>query len=253
MGLSVSAPKLKGFLGPLLCSLALHVLAALALLAGGWIYHAPGPQVFQVLLPPSRPAVQLPTAEAPPKRPRQPMPAPESPKPAAEPPKPVEAHAPAAATPTAMPAADSSATAPAQPDLAPADFPGASPTESPESTAASGPDVAPVSGFQPSAPGAADSRALYLAKVRNAIEARKSYPALARRSRQQGTVVVHFHLSSDGRLLDHGIVTSSGRSLLDRAALQALELVGRFPTLPEPLGEEMLAFEVPVVFRLDSP
>ena len=78
----------------------------------------------------------------------------------------------------------------------------------------------------------------YLAAVRARIEAAKHYPFAAEQRRIQGVVTVNFRLSPDGGLLiEPTISTSSGFSILDRAALQAVQRAAPFPRFPGPAAD----------------
>jgi TonB family protein len=106
-------------------------------------------------------------------------------------------------------------------------------------------------GSQPATSGNAQAeRAGYLAQIRNMIESHKEYPAMARKSGMEGTVHVRFVLDRDGVLKDADISRSSGKSLLDKAAVRAIANVARFPAIPESLNGSALIFEIPVIFKL---
>jgi protein TonB len=106
-------------------------------------------------------------------------------------------------------------------------------------------------GAQPATSGNAQGeRAGYLAQIRNLIDSHKEYPAMARKSGMEGTVHVRFVLDRDGMLKDADISRSSGKSLLDKAAVRAIASVARFPAIPESLNGSPLIFEVPVMFKL---
>jgi protein TonB len=78
------------------------------------------------------------------------------------------------------------------------------------------------------------------------IENSLTYPAIARRLRLQGTVVVSFILKTSGLVEKVEIVMSSGSAMLDSRALQTvLALNGDYPALTE------TAFlKVPITFSL---
>jgi len=48
------------------------------------------------------------------------------------------------------------------------------------------------------------------------------YPALARRRQWQGTVIIKVHVSSEGKVMDLQVDKSSGREVLDEAALKSV-------------------------------
>lgn len=78
------------------------------------------------------------------------------------------------------------------------------------------------------------------------------YPRLAQRRGWEGTVILSVRVLPDGRLTDIRIERSSGRSLLDHAAFQSLAHIERLPELAGQLGENGVALEIPVTYRLES-
>lgn len=94
------------------------------------------------------------------------------------------------------------------------------------------------------------------AEAREAIVAELAkhfrYPRLAQRRGWEGTVVLSVRILPDGRLDDIRITRSSGRALLDRSARQALAGVKRLPQFADRVGEDGLALEIPVTYRLES-
>lgn len=79
------------------------------------------------------------------------------------------------------------------------------------------------------------------------------YPRLARQRGWEGTVVLSVRVLSDGRLADIRVKDSSGRALLDRAAVRSLRQVRRLPQLagrPETAGG--LQLKIPVTYRLET-
>ncbi len=79
--------------------------------------------------------------------------------------------------------------------------------------------------------------------IRNAIERAKTYPALARKRNQEGTVVMEFSINAKGVPENIRVTKSSGFSLLDTAAK---ETVIRAAPLPAVQG----SIEVPITFIL---
>ena len=78
-----------------------------------------------------------------------------------------------------------------------------------------------------------------------------SYPGLARKRGQQGTVILQVLVNEQGRVEDLEIENSSGFGLLDRAALSA---VRKWDFKPGRQGEERIAMwvRVPVTFKLKN-
>ena len=90
----------------------------------------------------------------------------------------------------------------------------------------------------------------YRARIRGLSEQHKEYPVTARRGRMEGSVSVRFVLNRTGVLRQAEISRSSGRGILDRAALRAVEAVGKFPPVPEDMQGKDFSFDVPVKFML---
>ncbi len=80
-------------------------------------------------------------------------------------------------------------------------------------------------------------------QIRARIEAVVTYPAAARRRSLEGSAGVRFRVASDGRPYDIELGRSSGHSLLDRAAVQAVNAGAPFPPLDGRIS-------VPISFRL---
>ena len=90
----------------------------------------------------------------------------------------------------------------------------------------------------------------YTSMVRNLIDQQKEYPIMARRSRFEGTVYIKFILARDGRLKHAEVSRSSGRRILDKAAINAVTRVNRFPAVPESMNGSELSFELPLVYKI---
>ena len=85
-----------------------------------------------------------------------------------------------------------------------------------------------------------------LAKIRLMIENSLSYPAIAKKLRLEGVVVVSFSLKTDGCLQNLQIVSSSGSSALDNKALQTVSsLDGEYPHLVKNVD-----LKLPIAFSL---
>lgn len=78
------------------------------------------------------------------------------------------------------------------------------------------------------------------------------YPRLAQQRGWEGTVVLTVRILPDGRLDEIRVKRSSGRSLLDRSARHALAEVERLPQFADRIGNDGLALEIPVTYRLES-
>lgn len=134
-----------------------------------------------------------------------------------------------------------------QPDSTPASPPDGGNT----APAAASPE--PVAGPSPAAgPPAVDTnpdeeyRRINYAGIRNAVIGNLRYPAIARRRGWNGKVEVAFLITTDGRVDDLRIQTSSGYPLLDE---QALEAVRRAAPFAPPRTAALLV--MPVTFQLN--
>jgi periplasmic protein TonB len=88
--------------------------------------------------------------------------------------------------------------------------------------------------------------ATVLGQIRAMIENAITYPAVARRLRIEGVVVLSFMLASDGAVAKAEVLESSGSTVLDRKALKTLwELSGDFPSLESPTQ-----LTIPISFSL---
>lgn len=79
-------------------------------------------------------------------------------------------------------------------------------------------------------------------KIHSAIERQKFYPS---GTRAQGRVILNLIVHSDGRLVKTEIFKSSGKALLDNAALTAVKRAN-FPVAPEGLIEDKYRFQIPI-------
>jgi periplasmic protein TonB len=142
-------------------------------------------------------------------------------------------------TPQTKPAplSEASASKPSQPVTS------AAPTDSP--LAADGTPLLSSPSAKPT-PAASGPGATVLGRIRAMIENAMTYPALARRLRIEGIVVLSFVLSTDGHVVKAEVHDSSGSSVLDRKALNTLwELSGDFPSL-----ESSTQLTIPITFTL---
>lgn len=90
----------------------------------------------------------------------------------------------------------------------------------------------------------------YKAKLRSAIEAKKHYPARARRMRQQGTVTLSLTMRRDGTVDNVSVLESSGSKILDKAAMDSVRSIdGQIP-FPENIQRQQWTLTVPLKFSL---
>ena len=87
-----------------------------------------------------------------------------------------------------------------------------------------------------------------LARIRTMIENALCYPAIAKKLRLEGVVLVSFSLRPDGYVQNIQIVSSSGSSVLDKKAVQTVaSLDGEYPHL-----EKKVDLSLPISFSLNK-
>jgi protein TonB len=93
-------------------------------------------------------------------------------------------------------------------------------------------------------------RERYLQSLHQIIEEEKYYPRRARRSGHQGSVQLRFVLLQDGTIQDIQLLTTSGSSLLDDAAIDTLKKIKSFPPIPAALAQADMIVDLPLTYRL---
>lgn len=88
--------------------------------------------------------------------------------------------------------------------------------------------------------------AQWAGQILTRIERRKRYPSVARG--RDGVVGLRLTLGADGMLRGVSITRSAGNAALDRAALQAVQRVGRFPPAPKGLSGPSFSFDLKIRF-----
>jgi len=81
------------------------------------------------------------------------------------------------------------------------------------------------------------------------LDAHKFYPQLAQQRGEQGTVLLRFTVTRDGRVLTVSLVQSSGSPVLDRAALRLLR-DARLPPFPPDMPGPEATVSVPIHYLL---
>jgi len=92
----------------------------------------------------------------------------------------------------------------------------------------------------------------FWAEVRSRIAKNQTYPLWARRNNIEGVVVVRFSLTREGRVQKVELEKSSGHSVLDEAAVQAVLQGDPYPPAPEGVSNAQLVGKVPIRFSLQS-
>src|SRR5262245_58152799 len=90
--------------------------------------------------------------------------------------------------------------------------------------------ISPASTQQPLPRNEADLA--YFKQVTSSLVKAARYPPAAVPERLEGSVVVEFNATSNGRITSRRIVTSSGHRILDQAALQAVDRANPLPPFP---------------------
>ncbi len=235
----------------LVLSVALHGAALFSLLHG---VRIPVPEPIrlwtaEVQLGPS--PLEEPPQQAPPRPPEAPKPhaSMDRPRPKATPkvetsPKPQNPPATAEARAEGPREAPSAEEAPASPP--------SEATEGPPATLETA-HLHPGASVQAGRPGF-DPAALdrFWAEVRSRIARSQKYPLWARRNNIEGVVVVRFSLTREGRVQKAEVEKSSGHSVLDEAALEAVLQGDPYPPAPDGVSGGELVGKVPIRFSLQS-
>lgn len=90
----------------------------------------------------------------------------------------------------------------------------------------------------------------YLSTLRAWLERYKQYPRMAELRRQQGTALLRFTMTRDGRVVSHRLDRSSGHAVLDREAEELIERASPLPAMPADMSQERLEVVVPIAFGL---
>lgn len=90
----------------------------------------------------------------------------------------------------------------------------------------------------------------YTTTVRQMIARAKVYPPGAREKGQQGRINLSFKLGKNGDVLKLLVEHSSGHTMLDEAARDAVKNAGPFPPIPEKLNKQYVSLKLPVSFIL---
>lgn len=133
------------------------------------------------------------------------------------------------------------------------------PLSRPTATAHSAIPAPPASPASEAAPAPRDTAAQEAAArvfvadhLRSDIARYFTYPTLARRKGWQGTVLLGFEISAQGRIQAVHVKHSSGHGLLDRSAVRALEQVGHIEGFADRFALRLYNLDLPVVYRLST-
>jgi len=102
--------------------------------------------------------------------------------------------------------------------------------------------VPPAPPREPSRPGYSREQFFY---IRDLVQKKAMYPKIAQQRSWEGQVVISFVVLSDGSAKEIKVVTSSGRDILDRSAVEAVKSASPFPRPPAELELKM-----PITYKL---
>ncbi len=90
----------------------------------------------------------------------------------------------------------------------------------------------------------------YVARVTQMIFDEVVYPESARRADVQGAAVLGMAIDQRGRVVQVGLLQSSGHTMLDDEIVAAVKRIRRYPPLPKGYQEPTLRFKVRVRFTM---
>jgi periplasmic protein TonB len=92
----------------------------------------------------------------------------------------------------------------------------------------------------------------YFGIIRRLIKMSWIYPVRAQLNKMAGTIKLSFSIDRHGKLLDIVVLRSSGRKILDQAAIYALRKAAPFPALPKDWQLERLNIKVNFEYILNN-
>lgn len=90
----------------------------------------------------------------------------------------------------------------------------------------------------------------YYAQLAAYLNRKKSYPAEAKKARQQGVVAVRFTVGRTGEVSGIAVKRSSGHDLLDAATLELVRRVAPLPAFPASMKQATATITVPIEYSL---
>lgn len=91
---------------------------------------------------------------------------------------------------------------------------------------------------------------LYKAQIARELNARKFYPPIAKRLRQQGRVIVQFNVTREGKVLEAKVVQPSPFKTLNQSARNLVESVKGLNPFPDEIKKTTWLFQVPVDYQM---
>ena len=99
-------------------------------------------------------------------------------------------------------------------------------------------------------PKARQRQADYFSMVSAHLNRRKTYPAEAKKARQQGIVTVRFTVARNGDVSAVSIKRSSGHERLDLATLDLMHRVSPLPPFPKSMRQDSITLSLPIDYSL---
>ena len=124
------------------------------------------------------------------------------------------------------------------------------PVEEQQQERASGTQLASASTRLSEAKHQAESEEQYLTEFLTELSKHKFYPRTARLSRQEGKVIVSLVLRRDGSIGDIHLAESSRFSVLDRAAVRAVQRLEKFKPFPPTMERTTWNLSVPFQYSI---
>jgi protein TonB len=90
----------------------------------------------------------------------------------------------------------------------------------------------------------------YQSRLQRLVERNKYYPLQARRNGIQGKATVSFTVRKDGKIENIALSRSSGRSILDQAAITTIKRIGKAPRFPDSIKRTSWRFSMPIAYNL---
>lgn len=90
----------------------------------------------------------------------------------------------------------------------------------------------------------------YVYELRMLLEGRKTYPRLARQMREEGKVLLHVEILSNGEIRTVQIKEPSSYKRLNEAAVHLVSEIRQYRPIPKTISEASLRIEIPIEYTL---
>lgn len=107
--------------------------------------------------------------------------------------------------------------------------------------------------FTPGQIATAEQQYLYALREEISMHAQSTYPRSAKRRQWEGTVMIQFTLMPNGKISQLALINSSGKSILDAAALSIFQerMNNQFKAFPKEIMRQEWQIKVPVNYQLN--